>query len=129
MLGILEEKVEDSVEVKTLNVFIEALPTLSVNSSLNRSDCGKYLRLFKEYITYLNRLYFSINFKLNFRDFPPQNWSLLHLHLPMMCWAPLEHTRAVAIYRHMTRGVKSFASKTGQNIRINGHQFMSFEWF
>ena len=28
----------------------------------------------------------------------------IHLHLLIMCCAPLEHTRSVAIYRHVTRG-------------------------
>ena len=35
----------------------------------------------------------------------------IHLPLPIMCWAPLEYTRTVAIYRHVTGGVKSCASK------------------
>ena len=30
-----------------------------------------------------------------------------------MYWAPLENTRTVVTYRHVTRGVKSCASKTG----------------
>ena len=37
----------------------------------------------------------------------------LHLHIPIMYWAPLKHTRTGASYRHVTRDVKSCASKTG----------------
>ena len=44
------------VAVKTSDFFIETLPSFNVNISLNRSDSGKSFGLFKEYITYLNRL-------------------------------------------------------------------------
>ena len=47
--------------------FVGTFPTFSVNISQNRSDYGKKsFGLFEENITYLNRLYFSINFRGDF---------------------------------------------------------------
>ena len=53
-----------------------------------------------------------------------KNKSRTHLHLPIMCWASLDNIRRIAIYRHVTRDVKSCASKTGKNIRVYGHHSM-----
>ena len=47
--------------------FVDTLPTFSVNIPQNRSDYGKKsFGLLEENITYLNRLYFSINFHGDF---------------------------------------------------------------
>ena len=51
-----------SMEVKTLDIIVETLPTFSVNISLNRSSFEKSFELFKVYIIFLKRPYFSFNF-------------------------------------------------------------------
>ena len=58
------------VEVKTLDFFFETLPNSCLNTSLNRSDCGKSFGLIEVYIICLNRLYLSINFRDELLRFP-----------------------------------------------------------
>ena len=56
-----------SVQGEISVFFVDTLPIFSVNISQNRSDYGKKsFGLLEENITYLNRLYFSINFHVDF---------------------------------------------------------------
>ena len=54
---------------ENLRLFIKKNFPLSVNISLNKSDCEKPFGLFKVNVTCLNRLYFSINFDHAFLRF------------------------------------------------------------